>query len=190
MEEKGYILSVSLCSEVVIADDWRRRICEFKGVMETLRLLWLNWRDIKHPWAGGAEIHLHEIARRLAKDGYDISVLTSHINNLPAVEWIDGYKVIRIGGHETYPYAVWRSLRRFAKDSDMIIEDINLVPIYAPLLLRPAKKMLAIVHHLVQRIYFDELPLWKASIAYTLETMMPYVYSRVFNVPILSLIHI
>jgi len=30
-----------------------------------MKILWLNWKDIKHPWAGGAENYTHQIAKRL-----------------------------------------------------------------------------------------------------------------------------
>ena len=32
-----------------------------------MKILFFNWRDITSPLAGGAEVYLHEIARRLAK---------------------------------------------------------------------------------------------------------------------------
>ena len=34
-----------------------------------LHLVALNWRDIKNPEAGGAEIHLHEILKRMVSRG-------------------------------------------------------------------------------------------------------------------------
>jgi len=152
-----------------------------------MRLLWLNWRDIRHPWAGGAEIHLDEIAKRLVRAGYDITVLSSHFKTLQSQERINGYEVIRVGDHEKYPLAAWRSLSHLIRDFDVVIEDINKVPIYAPLLVGPAKKALAIVHHLNRRVYFEELySLLEASIAYILETMMPYVYTSLLGVPIIA----
>ncbi|RLG82782.1 MAG: glycosyltransferase family 1 protein, partial [Thermoprotei archaeon] len=37
-----------------------------------MRILWYNWRCIKHPLAGGAEVYTHEIARRLAREGHEV----------------------------------------------------------------------------------------------------------------------
>ena len=34
------------------------------------RVLLVNWRDIRNPEAGGAEVHLHEVAMRMARAGY------------------------------------------------------------------------------------------------------------------------
>ena len=41
------------------------------------RILILNWWDIKNPLAGGAEVHLDEIFSRLAKDGFEVTLLCS-----------------------------------------------------------------------------------------------------------------
>ena len=40
-------------------------------------ILLVNWRDIAHPEAGGAEVHAHEIFRRLAGMGHRVSFLTA-----------------------------------------------------------------------------------------------------------------
>nr|MDO8135731.1 glycosyltransferase family 4 protein [Candidatus Njordarchaeum guaymaensis] len=154
--------------------------------LTAMRLLWLNWRDIKHPWAGGAEIHLHEIAKRLANAGYDITVLSSHFGNMPREESIDGYRAVRVGDHYRYPLAVHMLLKNLVDDYDVVIEDVNKVPIYAPLRHSSTKRVLTIVHHLNRAIFFEELPLPKALIAYVLETMMPSIYTNFFGVPIVA----
>ena len=42
-----------------------------------MRILLVNWNDRENPWAGGAEIHLHEIFGRLARRGHDIDLIAS-----------------------------------------------------------------------------------------------------------------
>jgi hypothetical protein len=32
-----------------------------------MKILWYNWRDIKNPDAGGAEVFTHEVCKRLLK---------------------------------------------------------------------------------------------------------------------------
>lgn len=39
-----------------------------------MRILWLNWKDIRHPEAGGAEVYTHEIAKRLVEKGYEVTL--------------------------------------------------------------------------------------------------------------------
>ncbi len=40
-------------------------------------LLFLSWRDIKHPKAGGAEVFTHEMLRRVSDD-YEITHFLPH----------------------------------------------------------------------------------------------------------------
>jgi len=150
-------------------------------------VLWLNWRDVKHPWAGGAEIHQHELAQRLAREGHRVTVFSSWHPGLDRKEQVGGYTIIRVGNNETYPLAVWRFLR-VATDYDLIIENTNKVPLYTwvPLLLSKTRQLVAIVHHLNRRIYFRELPLGRATLAYLLESFMPCLYTRMFKIPIVT----
>ncbi len=103
--------------------------------METLRILWFNWRCIKHPLAGGAEVYTHEIARRLAKQGHEVILVTSRPSNLPQEEAIDGYKVIRAGGKYTvYLHArkVYHRLRSSGWRPNIVIDEVNTIPFLTP----------------------------------------------------------
>jgi len=44
------------------------------------RILIFNWWDPKNPKAGGAEVYLNEIFSRLAKKGYQITLLCSRFS--------------------------------------------------------------------------------------------------------------
>lgn len=49
------------------------------------------------PWIGGVESHVYEVARRLARDGTDITVLTTDTTGkLPTRETMDGVEVERV----------------------------------------------------------------------------------------------
>ncbi len=103
--------------------------------MEALRILWFNWRCIKHPLTGGAEVYTHEIARRLARQGHEIILITSRPSNLPEEEDIDGYKVIRRGGKYTvYIHArkVYHRLRSSGLRPDIVIDEVNTIPFLTP----------------------------------------------------------
>ena len=41
------------------------------------RSLVLNWRDVRHPQAGGAEQYMHQIARRWVAAGAHVTWLTA-----------------------------------------------------------------------------------------------------------------
>ncbi|MGI0131763.1 MAG: glycosyltransferase family 4 protein [Thermoplasmata archaeon] len=49
-----------------------------------------------YPHAGGVESHVRGLARELAREGHDVTVLTSrHERHLPAVEELEGYRIVR-----------------------------------------------------------------------------------------------
>ena len=63
-----------------------------------MRILWLNWRDIKHPEAGGAEVFTHEVLCRLEKKGYETTLFTERFPGSSPVEYVDNVRIIRDGG--------------------------------------------------------------------------------------------
>ena len=44
------------------------------------KILFLSWRDIKHPQKGGAEIFTHEMLKRLASKGHIIHHLSTKVS--------------------------------------------------------------------------------------------------------------
>ena len=66
-----------------------------------MRILWLNWRDIKHPEAGGAEVLTHEVMRRLVRRGYEMTLFCPKVMGRPNDEEIDGINIVRGGGKYT-----------------------------------------------------------------------------------------
>ena len=98
-----------------------------------MRILWFNWRCIKHPLAGGAEVYTHEIAKRLVADGHDVILVTSRPKYLVQEEMIDGYRVIRTGGKYTvYLKArkVYKALKKEGWTPDILIDEINTIPFF------------------------------------------------------------
>ncbi len=148
----------------------------------TMHILWIQWRDIKNPLAGGAEVYAHEICRRLVRKGVKILYVSSWMPGLKTLEEIDGYQVIRVGTHNDFILHIPRILNRYADWADLIVEDTSKVPLMLPLLHSNKKPVLAIVHHLNREIYFYELPYRKAIIAYIIESVMPKLYTNLPNV--------
>jgi len=142
-------------------------------------VLWIQWRDIRHPWSGGAEVYMHEVCRRLARKGVNVHAVTSWFPGLKHLEEMDGYTVERVGTHDDFVLHVPRILKRYSDWADVIVEDASKAPLMIPLL-RPRKSVavVAVVHHLNREIYFYELPLLKAAVAYVLESLMPRLYTR------------
>ena len=143
-----------------------------------MNILIFNWRCWMHPWAGGAENYLYEISRRLVKRGHKVTWFVSSWEGFEGREFSDGIEVIRKGGKfSVYLHAFLtyiRELRR--RDFDVIVDDVNGVPFFTPLFV--GKKKVAIIHHLVKRIFFKELPWYLAVIGWLSEKSIPIVYKK------------
>jgi glycosyltransferase involved in cell wall biosynthesis len=142
------------------------------------KILFINWRDIKNPEAGGAEVHLHEISKRIAARGHSVTLLTSGFDDCLPEEEFDGLKVVRRGGKFTFNFRVPGAIRSLLKqqDFDIIVDDINKIPFYTPLYVR--KPLLALAHHLFAHTIFLETILPFALYVYIGETLIPAIYGR------------
>ncbi|KGN29228.1 glycosyl transferase family 1 [Knoellia flava TL1] len=111
----------------------------------TLSILMLNWRDMDHPEAGGAEKYLVTVARGLAAKGHHVIFRTAgYPGGLPD-EVVDGIHYIRRGGRfDIYARSVVAHLvRRY--DVDVVIDVQNGVPYLSPLTSR--RPVVNLVHH-------------------------------------------
>src|SRR5438094_6391119 len=138
----------------------------------------LNWRDLKNPRAGGAEMHLEEIFRYLARRGHRCTLLTSRFRGGPRDEEVDGYRIVR-GGHEyDFNLVVPFLFRRLAATDppDVVLDDINKIPFYSPLFARVP--VLAVIPHLMGLAVFREVNPLLATVLYALEQPVRCVYRR------------
>jgi len=121
-----------------------------------VRILVLNWQDFTNPQAGGAELHLQEIFSRIVARGHSVDLLCSSWANAPARVTLDGIEVHRTGTRHSYPFVAQRYYRRHLarNDYDVVIEDLNKVPLYTPLW--GVGKLVVLVHHLFGGTVFRE----------------------------------
>jgi glycosyltransferase involved in cell wall biosynthesis len=141
-----------------------------------VRILVINWRDIKNPEAGGAEVHLHEIFRRIAASGHDVALLAHAFRGVPNEETIDGIRVFRRGRRNTFNFTVPFALRGTLDPArfDVVVDDLNKIPFYTPLYVR--RPLLVILHHFFAESIFHEAPLPIALYVYLNEALVPIVY--------------
>ncbi|MGE0307898.1 MAG: glycosyltransferase family 4 protein [Acidimicrobiia bacterium] len=93
----------------------------------------LAWRDLDDPEAGGSEIHAHQIARRWAEAGIDVTMRTSYAPNRPGLGVRDGYRTIRKAGrYLVFPRAIASELTGRMGPKDAIVEVWNGVPFLTP----------------------------------------------------------
>ena len=64
-----------------------------------MRILAVNWRDRQDPMGGGAEVHLHELLRRLVQWGHEVTWLACSWPGAPAEEVRDDGIRYRRAGH-------------------------------------------------------------------------------------------
>jgi glycosyltransferase involved in cell wall biosynthesis len=138
----------------------------------------LNWRDLKNPLGGGAEVHMEEILRHLGRRGHRCTLLTSRYPGGAAVEDADGYRIVR-GGHELdfnlfVPFLYRRLVR--SDPADIVLDDINKIPFYSPLWTRVP--VLAVIPHLMGTTVFQEVHPAVAAVVYAAEQPVRRVYRR------------
>lgn len=122
-----------------------------------MRILWFNWRDIKHPEAGGAEVLTHEVMRRLVQRGHTMTLFCPRLDGMPSEEQIDGVNIVRNGGKYTV-YSRGRSFFKKNRDMyDFIIDEVNPRPFLNPKIL-DGKPALLLFHQMIREEWFYELP--------------------------------
>jgi glycosyltransferase involved in cell wall biosynthesis len=144
-----------------------------------LRILVVNWQDLANPHSGGAEIHLHEVFGRLAGRGHEVTALVSGFAGGSTLADADGMRIHRTGGRHTFPLAAPRFFRdRLAAIPwDVVVEDLNKVPLFSPWWVR--RPLVLLVHHLFGATAFREASPPVAAATWALERPIPRVYRGV-----------
>lgn len=144
-----------------------------------MHLLILNWRDLRHPRAGGSEVYAQNLARCWAADGHEVTFFCAAVAGRPAVECQDGYRVVRSGG----PLSVYRDARRFylnqpAGTFDAVLDVINTRPFLTPRWVGTTPTV-ALIHQLAADVWRYEVPLPAALLGrYVLEPRWLAAYRR------------
>ena len=143
-----------------------------------MRILLVNWQDRENPQAGGAEIHLHEIFGRLAAQGHTVRLLCGGWPACPPRAELDGIDVYRVGTRHSFPFLAHRFYRAHLEGwADILVEDINKVPLYTPRW--HAKQTVALVPHLFGSTAFQELSAPLAAAVWTAERPLGSSYRHV-----------
>ena len=147
---------------------------------KSMRILVVNWRDIRNPDAGGAEVYTHEVAQRWVRAGHEVTLLTSRFDGARSKETVDGVRVRRVGRlrRGTFHLAVQRELARL-DGFDVILDEINTVPFFAPVWSRRGTRTVALIHQLAEDVWDAELPAPLAAIGRGLEPRMLSAYRDV-----------
>lgn len=149
-----------------------------RGVELGLTILVVNWRGPRHPQAGGAEVHLHEICRRLVARGHHVDVLCSGWRGGDRLAVIDGVSYHRTGGDKSFLICHRRAFARLLSASayDLIIDDISKIPLGLPA--RCNVPVMAWCHHIHGKTLYQELPAPLAWMIHHRERAIPKLYAR------------
>ena len=143
-----------------------------------MKILLINWQDWTNPMAGGAEVHIREIFRRIVEAGHSVDLLCSSYPSASREEILDGVRIVRRGSRHNFNFMAMASLiREFSgRDYDLLVEDINKIPVYSPLFIRLPH--MVIVPHLFGTTVFSEVAWPLAAYVCAWELPMKSIYKK------------
>lgn len=143
-----------------------------------MRILIINWQDLRNPLAGGAEVHLHEVFSRIARKGHEVILYCSMFRGAASAEEMGGIRVRREGGRYLFNFRVPLAyLTRLRKEKfDIVIDDMNKIPFFTPLYVR--EPLYGVTHHLFGESVFREINPILAAYVYVMERAAVWYYRR------------
>ncbi len=121
-----------------------------------MKITILNWRDTRHPLAGGAEISLFEQAKYWQKRGAEITWYSSHFPNGQKEETNEGIRVIRTGSHYTTHLCTFFLYKKNICASDLVIDSFHFVPFFTPFYVKKPK-IIALINEPAKHVWFKNL---------------------------------
>jgi glycosyltransferase involved in cell wall biosynthesis len=133
-------------------------------------ILFISWRDLSNPLAGGSEQLVHELASGLARRGYETSLLCGG-----PVEPQRLYKVTAAGGEYSQYMRAPIQYFRTHRGTDLVVEVCNGMPFLIPLWRRGPS--LCLVNHIHTELWRDRFNPLVASFGRTVEAkVMPWIH--------------
>jgi glycosyltransferase involved in cell wall biosynthesis len=146
-----------------------------------MRILWANHRDPSHPEAGGAEVHLREVCKRLVQRGNQVTLLCERFSGSTPLDSLDGVTIRRSGGPFEVHLLTPAKISQLAGNNDIVVDDIaHAVPWWSQLVTR--KPVIGIIHHVHQNVTRRELSPSTALVARIAERTIRFTYKRIITV--------
>jgi glycosyltransferase involved in cell wall biosynthesis len=112
-----------------------------------LRVLFLNWRDTRHPEGGGSEVYVENVARSLAAAGHEVTVFCASYPGAADDEMVDGVRFVRAGTKlSVYGQAITRLARGAFGRLDVIVDVQNGIP-FMSRAVAGGTPVVVLVHH-------------------------------------------
>lgn len=142
-----------------------------------MNILILNWRDVKNPKSGGAEIVTLEHAKGWVKSGHKVLWFTSRFKGSKKNELIDGVEIIRAGNFLTV-YLIAPLFYLFSgRKIDLVVDEIHGLPFFTPIYVR--KPIIAFIHEVAEEIWDYMYPFPINKIGKIVEPILLLPYRRI-----------
>lgn len=144
----------------------------------SMKIFVINWQDIRNPMGGGAEVHCHEIFRRIVAMGHSVTQLSCGFEGAPESEIIDGIQVVRIASRNTFNFHVRSYYEKHVRGVgyDVVVDDINKIPFFTPRFVK--EPIVAIAHHFFGSSIYRETDPFRAGYVAGSEQLIRFVYKN------------
>ena len=142
------------------------------------QILILNWRDIKHPLAGGAEISLFEHAKKWVNSGTKVTWFSSCFERSKPQETIKGVRIVRRGSQFTVHLTAFIYYMEGKLGSpDVVIDSFHFIPFFTPLYFRKPI-IIGLINEIAGRLWFSNIFWPLGLIGYAVEQLSFLFYKH------------
>lgn len=144
-----------------------------------MKVLVVNWRDIKNPEAGGAEVYIDEILKRKPA-GWQVDFVAASFKGCEPTEDINGYHIIRIPNNFLFNFTFRRYWKKVLsrKGYDLVVDVVSKIPLATPLYIKNTP-LAAIHYHIHGLSLFKELAFPMAFYVYWMERLLLRSYRKI-----------
>ena len=143
-----------------------------------MNILILNWKDIKHPQVGGAEIIVYELAKRMVEKGDRVTWFCRSFKGGNKKDNIEGIEIVRRGSlYSVYIHAVLYYLL-LKKKPDIVIDMSNTIYWQTPLWVRKSK-IIAYLNQLAKEVFDWEYSPFLAKLGKIIEKLQYATYKKI-----------
>lgn len=136
-----------------------------------INILALSWRDIRNPKSGGAEIHTHEMLKRLDVNNFKVVHISPMYEGATEKEVIDNVTYLRYGNILSVIFYSFIYYMKNKKKIDFVIDQCNTHRFFTKFWVEPSKRIFYI-HQLTREIWDIQLKFPFSKIGKMAETFM------------------
>ncbi len=134
-------------------------------------VLFLSWRDIKSPKAGGAEVYTHEMLKNADHDKYRFIHFSCGVDGLSDYEFIDGILYIREGSLLNVIGKAKEFYNYNKQNIDYVVDQSNTHQFFTPFWVEKEKRLF-FIHQQTREIWFQQMSFPFSLAGYLLESPM------------------